>query len=324
MRGKSLAVLLGAALLSSGCISQVTLGQMEQSIRPEQVLLRPEIGALVQRGANVGQTMLGALVVILALICWYRAQQGAPFVGLIKEWVLWVGLTIYIIVTVRGGALGPVMWIYEAGRYLGQLFSPGAGYLFANHDIAVGKMAEFVEKVMAGQPPGAQPGPPELLRFVEGYVFALQANQTMIAGILINAVAIHLFKMILQVSYTFLLVFYWTLTPMVAVTLVLPQTRHIFVGWLKSYVSVALWPFFFAIVEQLAIAIPWSTWLGIERISNGPSTLQWFVEGIAWWSQSQISLLVLNLAFLAVYASIPVISNRIVNGATQPFRTGLF
>ena len=43
---------------------------------------------------------------------------------------------------------------------------------------------------------------------------------------------------------------------------ILLQTRGVFVGWLKTYVSVALWPMFFAFAERLALAIPWSARLG--------------------------------------------------------------
>ena len=67
-----------------------------------------------------------------------------------------------------------------------------------------------------------------------------------------NAIAIYLMKMVMQVSYAWLISFYWMLTPLVAPMVILPQTRSVFLGWLKTYVSVALWPMFFAFAERLA------------------------------------------------------------------------
>lgn len=316
MNRKNLLALLAAAMLSSGCISQVTLGRMEGSVKPEQVLTRPEITNLIGRGVQVGQVATGALTVILCFICWYRATHGTPFVGHLKEWVLWVGLTVYLLATLRSGIFGPVMWLYQFGQYLGQLFSPPDGFLFGNHDAAVAKMAQFVSLVQR-MAPNTGPAGLEAARMVESFAWWV-LNPVAMMGIVLNGIAIHLFKLVLQVAYTFLLVFYWTLTPILAPLLVLPQTRHIFLGWVKSYASIALWPFFFAIAEHLAIAIPWSSWLGIENLSLANP-----VASVYDWTQGQLMLIVLNIAFLAVYASIPIVSSRIVNGASQPFRAGL-
>ena len=51
-------------------------------------------------------------------------------------------------------------------------------------------------------------------------------------------------KMVMQVSYAWLVAFYWMLTPLVAPMAIVPQTCGVFLGWLKTYVSVALWPMF--------------------------------------------------------------------------------
>jgi hypothetical protein len=316
---KALLLILAAAFFSSGCISQQTLGQLDGLVKPEHILERPEITGLISRGVQVGQVLTGALTVILCFVCWYRATHGNPFVGIAKEWFVWTALALYILTTVGNGTLGPVMWIYESGGYLGRLFAPPQGYWSMNHDLAVGRMAQFLDaaqRALPGSPP--PPGSQEAAAFFEGFLYMV-LNPISVVGIVLNGIAIHVFKLVLQVSYTFLLVFYWTLTPMIAPMLVLPQTRHVFLGWVKSYISVALWPFFFAIAEQLAIAIPWTTWLGIENLIVGSGNAASVVD----WTQGQVMLLVLNLAFLAVYASIPVISNRIVTGASQPFRAGV-
>jgi len=314
-RSKQLLGLLGATLLSGGCISQPTLANLGSNMRPETVLTSPQITGLVSEGQRIGATLIGAMVVILAFVCWYRAQTGVPFVSLVKEWVIGACGAVYIITTIGRNDLSAVLWIYDFGQYLGQRFAPPMGYWSANHDMAVGKMASFLEGILKA-PGGALPsGSIEAAAFVEGFL-GMVMNPALVLGIVFNGIAIHIFKLVLQVSYTFLLVFYWTLTPLVAPMLVLPQTRHIFIGWVKSYASVALWPFFFALVEQVAIAIPWSTWLGLDALGVSAS-------GTSAWVQGQLMLLVLNIGFLAVYASIPVVSNRIVTGAAQPFRAGL-
>ena len=314
-RRRGLLALLALSGLSSGCISQTTLANLGSNMKPETVLMSPQVLGLISQGQRIGATLLGAMVVILALVCWYRAQQGMAFVGLIKEWFLGAGIALYLITTIGQGDLSAVLWIYKAGQFLGATFTPPQGYWAANHDVAVGKMAAFLEDSLKAPGQAAPPGSLEAAAFLEGVLGTLM-NPVAVLGIVFNGIAIHLFKLVLQVSFTFLLVFYWTLTPLVAPMMVLPQTRHVFLGWVKSYISIALWPFFFAIVEQLSIAIPWSTWLGLDALGAS-------IVGFSAWVQGQIMLLVLNIGFLAVYASIPVVSNRIVSGAAQPFRGGL-
>src|SRR5207247_6534702 len=78
----------------------------------------------------------------------------------------------------------------------------------------------------------------------------------------LNGIGIYIMKMVMQVSYAWLISFYWMATPIVAPMVILPQTRGVFLGWLRTYVSVALWPMFFAFAERLGLAIPWSPRMG--------------------------------------------------------------
>ena len=133
-----------------------------------------------------------------------------------------------------------------------------------------------------------------------------------VLGIVVNAVAIHVVKLVLQTSYVFLVAFYWALTPLVAPMAILPQTRHVFRGWVQSYVSVSLWPLFMAIVERLAAAIPWADWMGINGLDVGD-----YAGAVTHWAQGQFMLLVLNLVFLLVYVAIPVVSAKLVSGAVR-------
>jgi hypothetical protein len=136
-----------------------------------------------------------------------------------------------------------------------------------------------------------------------------------VAGLVgLNAIAIYIMKMVMQVSYAWLISFYWMMTPIVAPLVILPQTRGIFLGWLKAYVSVAMWPMLFAFAERLAIAIPWSAWLGVR---DGLTDAFEITASIA---QGEFMLLIFNITFFFVYLSIPIASYLIVAGASRPFR----
>jgi hypothetical protein len=146
--------------------------------------------------------------------------------------------------------------------------------------------------------------------------FAWQLSSPYAAALIaLNSIAIYIMKMVMQVSYAWLISFYWMLTPIVAPMVILPQTRGVFLGWLKTYISVALWPMFFAFAERLALAIPWGIWL---NASQGAQNTWDIATSIA---QGQIMLLIFNITFFFVYLSIPLASHLIVSGAARPFRT---
>src|SRR5450432_1452383 len=94
------------ALLGTGCISPQTLGRLD-GVRFEQVLERPEVTDLIAKGATVGGTMLGALVILLALSCAWRAWEGRPWTGLVREWLIWVALVLYLMGSLSNRAYGP-------------------------------------------------------------------------------------------------------------------------------------------------------------------------------------------------------------------------
>jgi hypothetical protein len=102
--------------------------------------------------------------------------------------------------------------------------------------------------------------------------------------------------------------------PIVAPMVILPQTRSVFLGWLRTYVSVALWPMFFAFAERLALAIPWSAWIGAaDEAVDGWQVVTSIFQG-------EMMLLIFNVAFFFVFLSIPIASHLIVSGAARPFR----
>ena len=126
---------------------------------------------------------------------------------------------------------GLEQWIWKAGVYLGQQFSPTEGFLMANFNKAVGEHSEVILKLQRIAPDLQ----PQTQRLVEAV--AWQFSNPLVAGLVgLNAIAIYLMKMVMQVSYAWLIAFYWMLTPLVAPMAIAPQTRGVFLGWLKAYV----------------------------------------------------------------------------------------
>jgi hypothetical protein len=220
-------------------------------------------------------------------------------------------LVCAFILTSVGTSAGLEQWVWRVGVYLGEQFATGQGFLMENYNNAVGHAAETVLLLqrMAAANGGGEDG-----RVVEALAW-LYATPYVAVMVAINSVAIYIMKMVMQVSYAWLISFYWMLTPIVAPMVILPQTRGVFIGWLKTYVSVALWPLFFAFAERLALAIPWSAWIGAtDGAANGFAVVSSIL-------QSELMLLIFNATFFFVYLSIPIASHLIVSGASRPFRT---
>jgi hypothetical protein len=301
------ATLLIIAVLSSGCTADV-LGRMK-GFDVMQIIQSVPVADAVQKGKAIGTVFAGIEALILAFVSWYRIHTGAPWLTIAKDWFLGILVCAFILSTV-GTAGGVEQWIWKVGVYLGQRFSPGQGFLMETFNKAVGQHSEVILKLQRIAPDLQ----PQTQRLVEAV--AWQFSSPMAAGFVgLNAIAIYLMKMVMQVSYAWLIAFYWMLTPLVAPMVILPQTRGVFLGWLKTYVAVALWPMFFAFAERLALAIPWSAWLGEfdGAVSAWDMATRWF--------QGELMLLIFNVAFFFVYLSIPVASHLIVSGASRPFRT---
>ena len=214
----------------------------------------------------------------------------------------------YILSTV-GTSAGLERWIWDVGIYLGEQFSPSKGFLMENFDKAVGQHGESILGIQKIAPLLGE----DERRIVEAVAWQFSSPQVA-ALVGLNAIGIYLMKMVMQVSYAWLISFYWMLTPIVAPMAILPQTRNVFLGWLKTYVSVAMWPMLFAFSERLALAIPWSAWLGaIDGVTDPWMMTTNFLQG-------EIMLLIFNVTFFFVYLSIPIASYLIVSGASRPFR----
>jgi len=303
---KRTAAIVGLAVLTTGCTADI-LGRMKGFDVMMIVQSEPVLDA-VYKARNVGR-LLGCIeAVILAFVCWYRIHTGAPWVSILKDWFLGILVCAFVLATV-GTRMGLERWIWDVGVYLGQLFTPAKGFLMENFDKAIGGHAAQILELQNAAPNMKA----DESRALEA--IAWQFSSPFVAGFVgLNAIAIYLMKMIMQVSYAWLISFYWMLTPLVAPMVILPQTRGVFVGWLKTYVSVALWPMFFAFAERLALAIPWSAWIGYLE----PGADAWALAAGVF--QSEFMLIVFNVTFFFVYLSIPVASYMVVSGASRPFR----
>ncbi len=304
---RKLGVVLVLALLSTGCTADI-LGRMK-GFDVLQIIQSQPVSEAVGKGKNIGTVLAGIEALILAFVSWYRIHAGGHWLSITKDWFVGI-LVCAFILTSAGTSAGFEQWIWRVGVYLGQQFSPTEGFLMENFNKAVGQHADVIMTLQKAAPnldPNTQ-------RMVEAVVW--QFSSPYVAGFVgLNAIAIYLMKMVMQVSYAWMISFYWMLTPLVAPMVILPQTRSVFLGWLKTYVSVALWPMFFAFAERLALAIPWSAWLG--EFDGAVSTWEMATN----WFQGELMLLIFNVTFLLVYLSIPIASYLIVSGASRPFRT---
>lgn len=301
-----LAVVVVLALLSTGCTAEV-LGRM-RGFDVLQIIRSQPVMEAVGKGRSVGLVLAGIETLILAFVSWYRIHAGSAWLAVTKDWFLGILLCAYILSTV-GTSAGLERWIWDVGVYLGEQFSPSKGFLMENFDKAVGQQGELILGIQKIAPLLGE----DERRIVEAVAWQFSSPQVA-ALVGLNAIAIYLMKMVMQVSYAWLVSFYWMLTPIVAPMAILPQTRNVFLGWLKTHVSVAMWPMLFAFSERLALAIPWSAWLGaLDGVTDPWMMTTNFLQG-------EIMLLIFNVTFFFVYLSIPIASYLIVSGASRPFR----
>jgi hypothetical protein len=303
---KRLTFVVVLALLSAGCTGEV-LGRM-RGFDVLQIILSQPVLEAVGKGRSVGLVLAGIETLILAFVSWYRIHAGSAWLAVTKDWFLGILLCAYILSTV-GTSAGLERWIWDVGIYLGEQFSPSKGFLMENFDKAVGQHGELILGIQKIAPLLGE----DERRIVEAVAWQFSSPQVA-ALVGLNAIGIYLMKMVMQVSYAWLISFYWMLTPIVAPMAILPQTRNVFLGWLKTYVSVAMWPMLFAFSERLALAIPWSAWLGaLDGVTDPWMMTTNFLQG-------EIMLLIFNVTFFFVYLSIPIASYLIVSGASRPFR----
>jgi hypothetical protein len=302
-----LGIVFALALLSAGCTADI-LGRMK-GFDVIQIIQSQPVSEAVAKGKNIGTVLAGIEALLLAFVSWYRIHAGGHWLSITKDWFMGI-LVCAFILTSAGTSAGLEHWVWRVGIYLGEQLSPGQGFLIENLNRAVGANADSILMMQKA----FQGNSTEGTRLAEAFAWQLSSPYAA-ALIAVNGIAIYVMKMVMQVSYAWLISFYWMLTPIVAPMVILPQTRGVFLGWLKTYVSVALWPMLFAFAERLAIAIPWTVWM---NGSQGPHDI-W--DTATFIAQGQIMLLIFNITFFFIYLSIPIASHLIVSGASRPFRT---
>ena len=300
-------MILAAAVASSGCTS--VLGQLDGL--PLRVGLDHSLVVeAVQRGVEIAFRLAGSLAVLLGFHCWYRATHGEPWIALLKDYLGGLVVCVTVLVAMRQGN-GPAEWLLAAGTSLGEIFAP------PNHALAVltqivEKYATILLRVIETPPDTAQLG----FRFLEAWQYVM-SWPVLALVIAINTTAIFLMRLVLQIAFVWLSAFYTMVGPMAAPFVLLPSTRPIFVGWLRTVASLALWPWLLALAERLAVAIPYSTWLGTDLYHGDVAS------GVTAILEGQIMFLALNIVFLFVYLGIPLASYLLVSGAGRPFRGAL-
>lgn len=303
---RRLGLVVVLALLSAGCTADV-LGRLK-GFDVMRIIQSDPVAEAVQKGKSIGSVLAGIEALILAFVSWYRIHTGAPWLSVTKDWFLGI-LACAFILTTAGTPTGLEQWIWKAGVYLGEQFNPGEGFLMENFNKAVGQHSGLFLVIQRIVPNISS----DDRRAVEAVAWMFSSPYVS-AFVGLNAIGIYIMKMVMQVSYAWLISFYWMAAPIVAPMVILPQTRGVFLGWLRTYISVALWPMFFAFAERLALAIPWTAWIGAADAVDGWQVVTSILQG-------EMMLLIFNVAFFFVFLSIPIASHLIVSGAARPFRT---
>jgi hypothetical protein len=292
-----------AGLFSAGCTN--VLGQLDGlplRVGLDQALVQDA----VKKASEVGWKIASGLAVLLGLHCWYRATHGESWISLLKDYLGGLAVCVVLLSSMQSGH-GPVEWLLSAGTYLGELFSPGNHAAEAFSKI-VTKYATIALNVVS------HPADPESsFRFLEAWQFYM-SGPLFAFVVAANTTGILIMRLILHVAFVWLSAFYKMVGPLAAPFVILPQTRHLFIGWLRTMASIALWPWLFALAERLAIAIPYSTWVGTDLYTGD------LVSGVNTIIQGQIMFFVLNVVFFFVYLGIPVAAHLLVSGAGRPFR----
>jgi len=205
---KRLAVTLALATLSTGCTADI-LGRM-RGFDVMQIIQSAPVAEAVLRGRNIGLVLAGIEALILAFVCWYRIHAGGHWLAITKDWFLGILVCAFILTSV-GTPAGLEQWIWRVGVYLGQQFNPPSGFLMENFNKAVGDHSGLfllIQKMV----PNMSSEDQRALEAVSWFVSSPHVS----AFVGLNAIAIYVMKMVMQVGYAWLISFYWMLTPLVA------------------------------------------------------------------------------------------------------------
>lgn len=306
MRTRRLVARLACLVLAagaSGCVDGAAIEKFVSVDFTKTLFQSRELLGIMAEGSRHGTTIAGAALVLLCLVLGFKAYQGQPWLGLAKECFIGGIVCLFILTTyqrengvVRGAAnIGWDLYKVTGGQgTLSKVLLPvlqrDARWMRDAHDLV-----EKIEDV-----PLRQLWMASLFQWSQPFFTAFFG---------VNVLWIFVLRYILLATYAFLIAFYWVLTPYVAWTVVLPQTRPVFKGFVQSYIAVCAWPLLLGIVERLIGALPWNTWL--PELTLNPS------DGPGQFPRNQMVLFSMNAVFLAAIASIPIVASKTVSGAVR-------
>lgn len=313
MRVRILALAI-AVLACSGCIAPEALGRMK-GVGAEQMLAAPSVREAVAKGRTIGSGLAGSLTVLLGFVCWRKATEGESWVRLIQGYLGPTVACAYVIGFIGNETLGIDQWMLKGGLELGREFEPPSPFRhWADGVRLVGTSIQRLQQAVASGDLSAGPQSDEDLA---AEAVAVHYASPIGAGWLFwNGVGVWAMALILQLAHAWLIAFYWILTPIVAPTIILPSTRGIFVGWLKAYGSLCLWPALFAIMERVGDALPWATFFANAQV-GGQGSLTELVKSV---TQGAAMMTIGNILFFFAYLSVPVAAYGLVNAVGRPFR----
>jgi hypothetical protein len=338
MNRRHLLLILLIAIPLTGCIDPHLLSNLEV-IKPEVVFHAPEVTSALAMTKNYGGYCAKAIIVILMLLCWYRATSGANWVHIMFEFfggMLIAGWAV----TAAGTPNGIAERIFDLSTELAEPFeafskldmrshaagppddgnpfrgvmagADGAGQLTAllsGLAVDIIKHAKSIAPPVVGNNPLVRQGVDEL---EEAFVDQL-TDPKVAALVVINEAMVPIAHAVLYLTLTWLIAFHQIILPLIAWTVIMPGTRNIAVGWLKSYISICLWPFFFGIVGICHAATLSAIKMSVTSFSG--LNMYKFIFGEA-------ELFIMGLVVLGMYFAIPMISKRIVNGTGEAFKVG--
>lgn len=315
-----LGLVLLSALGSSACVELddtvvKALSDIGETRIQEPVIRDLQSGGLHNVGrdlAKSAQELAGACLVILLIYLWYRAQTGEPWIGLAKEWFIGAMCAVYIILSwdSRWGVPG---MIYFGTQALAAEAKP-PNFFLQDLSASVAASGKWLESITNASNSGLVPA--AVKAAIDAMIFAASQG-TVVAMMVFNAIGVLSVRALLYGMFTFAVVFHWVTAPLFATALVLPQTRRVFYGWLQSFLAVCLWPVIFAVLDRVMLIVPWATIAQSNEYTVGSIT----ETAIAAFYRGQVSLMVVEFAFIATYLAVPIIASKIVSGSIRATTT---
>jgi hypothetical protein len=311
-------LICGLAIMSTGCdLSALTDLQNATLAKDVMQTGRSNLGDVISTFRGLGIQLVTAAFVGLAYYTWYKLQKGEAPKGVIIEHLFYTVIALYIAI-MAGGPRSIEQGIYTIGQdlaaYTGATSLDGGSIMplqCLNAGISTaGKIPKALGVVAKNDLAGVtDPLGLQLKQSVEAWLLANTSFGSAVAAVA-NAAAIYFMRMVMWTTFAFLSLFYWAIAPLIAWTLLLPQTRPVFKGFILSYISLNLWPLLMGLMERIGGAVICGTFAQAQ-LRGDPLTMMSLYTAI------HIKILVLNLVWLMGYLAIPLVAAKMVQGAVR-------